>query len=413
MNRRPRVCVVRQGFFPDDPRVRKEVLALLDRGFAVDVVCLRRQGEARRETWRGARVHRLPVPDRGGSAVNYALEYGLFFLLAFGVISALHLRRRFDVVQTNTLPDALIFASLVPKLTGAKLVLDLHELMPELFTAEREGRIAAPLARVLRFLERQAVRFADEVLVANHAQLDVISARTRGRRYTFVPNVPDDSLFGAGAGRPDRPDPPVPTLVVTSTIARRYGIHVLIEALPHILARRPVRALVLGVGPDLAALRELAASLQVEHAVEFTGWVSPQHVPDYLAQSTVGIVPSASVYLDQVTPNKLFEFVAYDLPVVASDTPGVRAHFGDDAVQFFRSGDPEALAAAVLAVLASEERRQELTRNAAAVFATLRWELSKADYTDVFVRLSADPDGPAFAHRQPKHTTPKVPDAST
>ncbi len=412
MSKGPRVCIVRQGFFPDDPRVRKEALALLERGFSVDIICLRRKGEARRETWRGARIHRLPVPDRGGSVLNYLFEYVLFFGLTFVVLSALHARRRFDVVQTNTLPDALIFASLVPKLTGAKLVLDLHELMPEFFVSSFRGRKAAVAGPGLRLLERLAVRLADDVLVANQAQLDVVRARTRGSRFTFVPNVPDDHLFGATAPRPERAETGEPVLIVTSTIARRYGIHVLVEALPHILARRPVRALVLGVGPDLPALRELAASLQVESAVEFTGWVSPELVPDYLGRATVGIVPSASSYLDQVTPNKLFEFVALDLPVVASDTPGARAHFGDDAIQFFRTGDPKALAEAVLTVLASEERRKEMTKNAGAAFAPLRWELSKAQYTDVFVRLASDPAEPVAAGRQPLRNTPKVPGAS-
>ena len=59
------------------------------------------------------------------------LEYLTFFCLAF-----FHLARpssRYDVVHVHNLPDFLVFAALVPRLRGASIVLDLHDLMPEFF----------------------------------------------------------------------------------------------------------------------------------------------------------------------------------------------------------------------------------------------------------------------------------------
>ena len=40
-----KVCIVRHGFYPYDPRVRKEALAFIDKEYKVDVICLRDHGE--------------------------------------------------------------------------------------------------------------------------------------------------------------------------------------------------------------------------------------------------------------------------------------------------------------------------------------------------------------------------------
>src|SRR5262249_26283589 len=141
------VCVIRQAYFPDDPRVRKEVRALLSHGFSVDVVCLRRPEEPARESWGAAHVHRLSMERRRRGVASYLLQYGGFLVRAFARVSRLHLQRRFRLVQVNTMPDALVFAALVPKLTGARIVLDVHELMPELFGALFTKRRGGTLMR--------------------------------------------------------------------------------------------------------------------------------------------------------------------------------------------------------------------------------------------------------------------------
>ena len=56
----------------------------------------------------------------------------------------LHLRRRYDVVQAHTIPDTVVFASIVPKLFGARVMLDLHECMPEFFSTKFGTRCATP-----------------------------------------------------------------------------------------------------------------------------------------------------------------------------------------------------------------------------------------------------------------------------
>ena len=128
-----RICIVRHGYFPADIRVRKEALALFDAGNLVDIICLRQDNEKKEEIYKGLHIYRIPVKRRRVGISRYLFEYIFFFFLATFKLCALYLKKRYDFIQVNTLPDFLVFVTIVPKLFGAKIILDLHEPSPELF----------------------------------------------------------------------------------------------------------------------------------------------------------------------------------------------------------------------------------------------------------------------------------------
>src|SRR4051812_9015926 len=98
-----RVCIVRQYFLPLDPRPLKEAQALAERGHEVVVVCLRGPGQPSREVAGGVTYVRVPLTrKRSGGVLRYLFEYGAFLVMATAVVTWLHLRRRFDVVQAST-----------------------------------------------------------------------------------------------------------------------------------------------------------------------------------------------------------------------------------------------------------------------------------------------------------------------
>src|SRR3712207_3636984 len=105
-----RVCVIREHYVPQDTRVAREVAALVETGHAVDVLCLRKPGQPRVERQPGMTVYRLPLRhSQGRRGVRYIAEYAAFFLLAAVAVSVLHARRRYRLVQVNSLPDVLVF----------------------------------------------------------------------------------------------------------------------------------------------------------------------------------------------------------------------------------------------------------------------------------------------------------------
>lgn len=385
-----RICIIRQGYFPDDTRVHRQVLALLEEGHEVHIVCMRDEGERRRESWRGANVYRLPLTHRRRGALVYLWEYVAFFLAAMVAVTILDARHRFDVVQVNTLPDVLVFAAWVAKLRGAQVVIDFHELMPEMFAdlfGDGAARMTTP---ILTVLERAAARYADRVVIANPVQDEILKRRAGLRRAAVVLNVPPEGVFAPGedADGHERLGSSALVRVLThGTLVERYGVHVLIRALPLILRERAVLLEVYGGGEQQPELEALTAELDLKACVSFTFWLPPDQLAQRIRDAAVGVVPIIPGYLETVTPNKLFDYVATGVPVVASDTPGIRACFDDRAVAFAKPGDPASLAEQILRVLGDAQLADSLRTHASQAYERFRWGATKRDYTSVFAEL--------------------------
>ena len=117
-----RHCMVVHAYYPlGETRVEREAMALIERGYEVDVLCLRDDGEPKTEVIDGVRIYRLPVKrHRGRGPAFQLLEYLAFFLLVVARLFTLQGRRRYGSVQCHNLPDFLIFAAFWPKLRGAR-----------------------------------------------------------------------------------------------------------------------------------------------------------------------------------------------------------------------------------------------------------------------------------------------------
>ena len=156
------VCLVTHTQYPVEPRSRRMAEALVDAGYAVVVLSLAgAPDQPADETIGGVRVLRLPVArHQGAGAFVYLREYARFFRLAAARLWRLHREQPFDLIQVHNPPDALIFATLPMRLRGVPVILDLRELMPELFMSRFRLARGSAVVRVLTGLERLACAYA-------------------------------------------------------------------------------------------------------------------------------------------------------------------------------------------------------------------------------------------------------------
>jgi len=384
---RLRVCVVRHGYFPADPRVRKEVSALLEKSHEVTVLCLRGSGEQPREVWRGARVYRMPLSHRRQRLAGYLAEYGMFFLLAFATLTWLGFPKRFDVVQVNTMPDFLVFASWVLRLCGTRIVIDLHELMPELFAAQYRLKESSIAIRIVKLIERLAIAYSHQAIAVSPLQVSIFQRRM-GASFVVVPNVPEEGLFptqgsdGYGVSK-------VPLLVTHGTLLERYGVQVIIRALPRILESMPAMLHVIGDGEYRGELQREVTRLGLDDHVAFVGHVPIEEVWRQIRPALLGIVPLLQDgYMELASPNKLFEYVALGKAVVASDLPGVRAYFDDTQIAFVRAGDHDDLACKVVSLYREPRLREQFALRAMETYKQVEWSNSKELYVKTLTRAA-------------------------
>ncbi|MDT4988468.1 MAG: hypothetical protein QOI74_2562 [Micromonosporaceae bacterium] len=385
-----RICVIRQHYVPQDTRVLREVTALTAAGYEVDLICARKPGEPARERSGRLTIRRLAVPggDRG-RPVRYVIRYLWFFVHAAALVSALHPRRRYRLVQVNTLPDALVFAALVPRLFGARVLLDLHECMPEFFASKFHTSMRHPAVRLIAGLEQRCISFADLVITPTAQLRDTFVARGADpAKIGVVMDGADESMFHPTASV--HPDADRFTLISHGTIEERYGLDTAIRAVALLRTEIPrLRLKIHGDGSDSDRLRALAAALGVADRVDFSGGFTPvDDLVRAIATADVGIVAmKRDPFRDLTLASKMFDFISMRVPMAVSRTRSVEETFDAGCFELFDSDDAADLAAAIRRLYADADRRARLAAHAATVADPYRWTHQRVHYLQTVDRL--------------------------
>lgn len=376
------VLIIAHQYLPSDPRIRRELDALAEEHVLADVVCLRAPGELFRDDYRGHRLYRLPVQrHRGASLAVYLAEYAAFFLLALVATAWLQIARRYRTVVTHTLPDPLVFAALVPRLLGARVIMDMHEFTPELFRTRYGVAADHPLIVMSRWLERVSCAFASVVVTVHEPGVELLSSR--GLRRTKIVVIPNTDRVRAPVDRVAGRRPF--TLVYHGLLLNQYDLRLAIDAIARIRPDEPrVLLRIVGDGPDEDALRRHAGESPAAESIRFDGPVTPDRIPAILAQCDAGVVPLRDViYSHLMLPMKVLECAAHGLPVITTRTRVVQHYFPDDAVMYVRFDDPEDVARAIRLLRDDAALRERLRRSAAEVVHPMRWEVVGRRYAEL------------------------------
>ena len=251
--------------------------------------------------------------------------------------------------------------------------------------------------RLTRWLETHALRQAQHVFtICDGLRRDIVARGIATEKVTVIPNAVDIEAFEAG-GQPDlalKSRLGLGAAPVVGFIGSFYayeGLDLLLDALPALLALQPeVRLLLVGGGPQEAALKAQAQRLGLAHRVVFTGRVPHAEVQRYYDLIDVLAYPRHSMRLTElVTPLKPLEAMAQGRVLVASDVGGHKelichGHTG----LLFQAGSAPSLASS-LAELLGQRQRWPLLRAAGRQFVETErnWAASVAHYAAPYQRL--------------------------
>lgn len=390
-SRSKRICMVTYSYYESDTRVMQYAGALASRGDQVDVLALS-DGKDRpnRERIGGVTVYRLQqrLPDEQ-TQWDFAWRLAGFCCASSWRLARLHGRHRYDLVHVHNVPDFLVFAALYPRLTGAKVILDIHDLMPELYASKFDGTESSLGPKVLRLLERVSARVAHHVIVANHLWLSRVTSRAVPEdRCTAFINYLDPNLFRRHPRT--RPEGKV-VVIYPGSLQWHQGLDVAIRAFA-IFLREVTGAEfhIYGEGQAKGELVRLIDKLGLGRSVSIRGWVETSEVPELLANADLGVVPKrADSFGNEAYSTKILEFMSQGLPVVASRTKIDRFYFNDGVVCFFESGNAEDMARQMVEVVRNHELRNRLVQNALEYAVANSWDAKKGDYLHLVDTLIA------------------------
>jgi glycosyltransferase involved in cell wall biosynthesis len=387
------VCQVVQNVYDIDPRVRRKAEALVAAGYTVDVLALRPDGGKKSYCLNGVNVYTLPLGKKRGTLARYSFEYAAFFLWTFIRVPLQMLRRRYSVIDVNSLPDVLIFAPILARWMGAKLLLDLHEITPEFYMSKYGRAENSWTIRLLTYLEKISVRFADRVMTINEPIEDLLVSRGLDRsKSTIIMNAVDEARYAASAESSvavGRRNQVKFVMMYHGTLTHIYGLDVAIEAFALAQSEMPgAEFWILGSGPEKDTLAQLAQARGLSEKVRLVGQVPATEIPGWLGQCDVGILPiRRDVFLDFAFPNKLPEFIVAGKTVIVSRLKAIRHYFGDDALAYFEPNDPRDLANTMIRVYRDPQLRTQLVGEAGRQFDPIRWAIMKERYLELVLEL--------------------------
>lgn len=404
-NRPRRACILRFDVFPSDARIENQAQALIDEGYSVDLVCMRSDDAPLKSVVNNIRVFRIPTLERNrGNIILYAIEYAIFCISVFFVLSFLQLRYRYHVIHVCNLPDFLVFAAFLPKLFGAKIILDFRELMVEMYAAKSGISVNSARLWPLRALERACIAFADMGLTCTEQMKGgLVSRGASAEKIAIMLNSVDPLKFSTTVF----PDPAAAigsrfNIITHGSVIPRYGHKHLIRAMALIRDKAPeARLLILGDGQERAALEALSSTLAVDDIVEFTGWISVPAMMSYLKAADVGAVTMIrNAETDLIHTIKMFEYMELGLPVILSRTTAVEWYFDDSMVHFVDAGNPEDLAEGLLYLRNNPMQRLTYAQNAHKQSAHYNTEQQKQSYATLVNKL-VDGNTDALGDNQP------------
>ncbi|WIG59199.1 MAG: hypothetical protein OJF49_001946 [Ktedonobacterales bacterium] len=394
-----RVAAVTFDYYPFDVRVRRLAEAAADAGYDMDVICLREPGEARREVYNGVNIYRVPQHRGFGKALPLTvLAWCWFMLLSGALLTRLHLRRRYDVVHVHNMPDFLVFCALIPKLLGAKVILDVQDVSPELMSAKAgQGRARALLFRLAALQEAISARFADSVVTVGWPFERLLLARgVPQKKLAIVLNSADPKLFPpsrrcSAPSEQSQGSAEQPLIIMYwGTVAERNGLDIAIRALALAQKQMPhLRLDIMGRGEHLPALRQLADELGVAGSVRVSDPVPAERIVDFVVHGDIGIIPyRVDGFAELVLPTKAYELAWMRRAIIASDTDAIRSMFRPESLMLCAPSDPESFAAAIVALASDPARREQLVAAAAEDYVPYQWEAMGARYQHLLATLS-------------------------
>ena len=381
--RKKRVCMLAYTFYESDNRVRRYAEALARRGDQVDVVALRTKDSFAYEQISGVNVFKIQkrlIDEKG--RLSYLIKLLRFFIKSAIFVTKRHLKNPYDLIHVHSVPDFEIFATLLPKLMGTKIILDIHDLVPEFYVSKFKEHKNI-FYKILIAIEKASIKYSDHVIISNHIwEKKILSRSVNDGKCSVILNYPDQSIFYK---RPQNRKDGKFIMLYPGTMGWHQGLDIAVKALATIKDEvSKVEFHIYGDGPERRSIERLIDDLGLQGIVFLKNSVPIDQIADVMADADLGIVPKRNdPFGGEAFSTKILEFMSLGIPVIVSATKIDKYYFNDAVVKFFKPEDESDLAKCMLEMINDKAIGKKLADNALQFIENFKWENRKIEYLDL------------------------------
>ena len=310
---------------PFDRRVWMEATTLQAAGYQVAIICPtgKNYGELY-EQIEGIHIYRHPLPPEKSTALGYLREYSSALWSEWRLARTIQREHGFDVFHACNPPDLIFLVALWFKIFHrTHFLFDHHDLTPELYESKFHQR--GFFYHCMRWAERCTFGLADTVISTNESYRDVAVQRGKmhADRVHVVRSGPNLERFKRTPGNSQYRKGRAFLVGYLGVMGEFDGVDHLVRAAHELIKNRgrtDIQFCLVGSGPTIESLRELALELDIEEYLEFTGRIPDEDMIDRLSTCDVCVNPDPLNPLNnKSTMNKILEYMALEKPVVQYD----------------------------------------------------------------------------------------------
>ena len=337
-----KILMVLESEFPPDVRVENEIVALSEAGHEVHLACSTRKNRPEKDIFGKAIIHRKKISTLIYKSSVGCLKFPFYFNFWRKLIISIFQKEKFDIIHIHDLPLSIIGAEIKKKF-NTRLVIDLHENWPALIktaahTQTLPGRLLSSNKQWVEY-EKKMLQNADLVItIIEEARDRVINLGIDPGRVCIVSNTIN---FENLSIYPKTRDDKTFVIFYGGAINRHRGLQLVLNAIK--LNREKnidVILWIVGDGSFRKTLEELTESLHISSQVKFYGHKPFNELLNILADSDVAIIPHIRTdNNDASSPNKLYQYMYLDKPIIASDCISLKRIINETKTGFIYKHD--------------------------------------------------------------------------
>ena len=382
-----RVAMLSYSFYESDARVSRYAETLVRRGDQVDAIAIGGEDSEDRAVINGVRVYRVQSRKRNERTKTAYLSRILKFLVkSSSLLTRMHRKHPYDLIHVHSVPDFEVFAAWFPKLKGAKIILDIHDIVPEFYTAKFGTGRGSIFYKLLIQAEKLSASFANQVIVSNHLWAETLKRSVGNGKCSVIINYPDTHIFYR---RPRQRDDEKFIMMYPGTLNWHQGLDIAIRSMARVREEAPQAVLqIYGQGESRGSLEKLARELEISDRIQFFDPRPKEEIATAMAEADLGIVPKRNdSFGGEAFSTKTLEFMSLGVPLLLSKTKIDQYYFNDSVVKFFEPGDEQDLADKMLELIKNKEERDRLTENALSFVEQYKWKNNQDKYLNLVDKL--------------------------
>ena len=332
------------------------------------------------------------MPFEADGKYAFIIEYANAILWEILLSVRIYIKKPFHIIHSANPPDHIFLIALLYKTFGVKFIFDHHDICPENYVA-KFGRKDF-FYRILIIMERLSLKIANIIISTNDSYKNIAVARgNRNREDVFVVrNGPQLSNIGNVIPNKKLKSGFKYLVTYVGVIGNQEGIDKLLRVIDYIINVKKIlniRFVIMGTGPHLNKMIEMAQQMRLDKWVTFTGYIPYKDFYEMLATSDLCVNPEPSnEFTDKSTMLKIMDYMTFSKPIVQFETKEGKVTAGKSAV-YIKENDEAKFAEAIIELLSDKIKRNNMGAiGRKRIEEKLNWEIQKKNLVKAYKSLN-------------------------